>query len=99
MRFSSKTDDYTDWGNNFEIKNFSTGVTDTTSTNESLKWSSGVKLPLNLPKYLQVEKSWIDEFIAANPLSGNTKYLSINEVPENELIDKIVKANPPLPGT
>lgn len=91
MRLSSTTSDNVLWSNEFEIMNFATGVTDSTSNDPNLKYSSGVKLPLNLPKYLQIENSWITEFIenSKSSWSGNTKNIKINHSVMQSAIDTL----------
>ena len=61
-------------------------------TNNKLE-SSPVELQLNAPLKFTINQQWINDFKAKNPLSGNTKYLKINEVLEKELIDKIFQFN------
>ena len=65
---------------------------DGTKPNLHLK-SSPIELVLAAPLKFRIEQQWINEFKAKNPISGNTKYLSINEQFETELLDKIINEN------
>lgn len=91
MRMYSKISDQISWSNEFEIKNFATGVTQSTSEDPNLKYSSGVELSLNLPKFLRLETSWIKEFIdrSKSAWSGNTKNIVINHKTMLSEIDKL----------
>ncbi len=57
-----------------------------------------IEIPIQYPKTILVEEEWLDAFIAANPVSGNTKYIAVDPTVEQELVQKIVEANPPFPG-
>ena len=48
---------------------------------------------LDVPLQINLDSSFLAEFVNSNPISGNTKYLTINQNAENQLINKIIAQN------
>ena len=63
---------------------------DVNATNQQ---SQDFQISLKAPARIVINPQLIQEFINGNPITGNTKFLEIDTQKENDLIDKVIKAN------
>ena len=99
MSMSATNPDKETWSNELNIANAANGVTDSNSTDDSQLWSDGVKLQLNISRYINVEDDWMNSFIAdiKSAWGGNTKNTTIDDAAMqtaiSSLISKIITGN------
>ena len=55
--------------------------------------STSFQVSLKAPARIVIDQQYVTEFINGNPISGNTKFLTIDQAKEEQLIAKIIQAN------